>query len=292
MPTRQPAAGVPFHRLLSVERGAGWRLVVAVISALLGLVLTTVAATVGVYFGARLVGFDDFTIDPQDGINAGELLGTNLGLALLIPLAGGLAWLVYRVRPPWLASTRPGLRLRWLLTCVGMASAVWAVFLILGTAGAAATRKGPFDLAVVGFLAVVLLTTPLQAAGEEYLFRGLLLQALGATRLPTLLCCAISGLVFATAHLQFAPPLFADRFLIGVVFAWLAIRTGGIEAGIAIHAVKNLAVLVPAGLLDDLDDALDPTGVTWLPLALDTVLLGIVVPWIVRRSRHQPQPSP
>jgi membrane protease YdiL (CAAX protease family) len=145
-------------------------------------------------------------------------------------------------------------------------------------------RTAPVGTGVVAFLAVVIVTTPLQAAGEEYLFRGLLLQGLGALRLPAWLCCVGSGALFATAHLQFSPPLFADRMVLGTVLAGLAIRTGGLESGIAIHAVKNISVLIPAGLLDTVSDALDPTGVTWLPLAVDVLLLSFAVPWIVSRA--------
>ena len=61
--------------------------------------------------------------------------------------------------------------------------------------------------------------------------------------------------LFATAHGQFDPPLFADRFVLGVALAWLATRTGGLEASIAIHAVKNISVLIPASLLDEVDSA-------------------------------------
>ena len=169
-----------------------------------------------------------------------------------------------------------------------MALAVWLLLMVLATIGAALDRDAPVDSAVVWFLVVVLLTTPLQAAGEEYLFRGLLLQGLGATRLPTWVCCVVSAALFATAHGQFDPPLFADRFVLGVAFAWLTIRTGGLEAGIAIHTVKNLAGLIPAALLDDVSETLDPPGgVSWLPLIVDVVLLAILVPWVVAVCRSR-----
>lgn len=286
MLTREPVAGAPYHRLYAPVTGAGWRLVVSTLLAVIGLLSASVLSALVVLVGARALGYSDFAIDPADGINAGEMLAVNLGLILLIPLAGGLARVLFGVRLSWLSSNHPRLRWKWLWACVGMASVVWAIFLVLGTASAAASRKGPLDAAVLGFLLVVLLTTPLQAAGEEYLFRGLLLQATGGTRLPAVLCCVVNGLVFAAAHLQFELPLFADRFLLGAVLSWLAIKTGGVEAGIAIHTVKNVAVLLPAGLLDDVGDALDPSGVSWVPLGLDILLLSIIVPWVVRRSRR------
>ena len=275
-----------YHRLV-VQRGAWWRLVVSVLTAAVGLLVGTIVAVVVVLVGARALGFESFTFDVNNGIDAAEMFATNAGLALLIPIAGGLYWLIYRRRPRWLSSVRPGLRVDWLLRCMGMAAVVWGLFLVLGTAGAYVDRKSPVDSAVVWFLVVVVLTTPLQAAGEEYLFRGLLLQSLGATRLPTLACCGLSGALFATAHAQFDPPLFADRFVLGVVLAWLAVRTGGLEAGIAIHAVKNLSALIPAALVEQVSDTLDPTGVTWLPLAVDAVLLAIIVPWLLAAQRRR-----
>ena len=125
----------------------------------------------------------------------------------------------------------------------------------------------------------------MQAAGEEYLFRGLVLQALGSTRLPTWVCCVVSAALFATAHGQFDPPLFADRFVLGVVFAFLVVKTGGLEASIAVHTVKNIAGLIPAALLDDVSETLDPEGgITWLPVTVDVVLLAILVPWMLRSA--------
>ncbi|MEJ7744842.1 MAG: CPBP family intramembrane glutamic endopeptidase [Nocardioidaceae bacterium] len=177
---------------------------------------------------------------------------------------------------------------------------MWSIFLVLGTAGAFLVRSEPDRPCSAGLCRGRIGDDAAAGSGEEYLFRGLLLQALGATRLPVWVCCVGSGALFAAAHLQFDAPLFADRLLLGTVLAWLAIRTGGIEAGIAVHAVKNVAVLIPAGLLDDVSDALDPSGVTWLPVIVDAVLLSIAIPWMVaahRRSGHTsegrgvPQPS-
>jgi membrane protease YdiL (CAAX protease family) len=166
-----------------------------------------------------------------------------------------------------------------------MALVVNAPLFGLILAGAISERESALDAQVVAVILVVLLTTPLQAAGEEYLFRGVLLQALGAVRLPTIACCLLSGLLFATAHLQFEAPLFADRFLLGTVFAYLVVKTGGLEAPIAIHAIKNVAVFIPAALLEETEEALDPQNVTWIPFGVDVVLLAILVPWMLRRYR-------
>ena len=284
---RAPAPGTTYLHALAPVRGALWRLAVAVVGTVAGLLLLPAIAFGAVFAGARLSGFRDYSFRISDGVNAGEILSINLGLAALIPLAALLARLLYGVRVRWLVSTNPGMRWRWLLVCVGIATLGWSLFLIAGTAVAVASREEPMTAGVWAFLAVVVLTTPLHAAGEEYVFRGLLLQGLGAVRLPASVCCVASGLLFAAAHLQFDPELFADRLLLGTALAVLAIRTGGLEAGIAIHAVKNITVLLPAGLLERTASTLQPQGVSWLPLVLDGVLLAVLVPSMLRAARRR-----
>lgn len=284
-----PDDALRYHRLVRERGGAWWRLIVSLFVGAAGLVIAPVVAVVAILLVARLAGVD-FQFDLNDGLSAGEMLGVNLGLAALIPVSSLTYWGIYRRRPRWLGSVLPGLRAPWLVRCFGMALVVWALLMLLVVFAAVSQRETPFDSGVVWLLVVIVLTTPLQAGGEEYLFRGLLLQGLGAARFPTWMCCVVSGSLFATAHLQFSPPLFADRFVLGVLLAWLAIRTGGLEAGIAIHAVKNWAGLIPAALLDKVSQTLEPTGVTWLPLGVDVVLLAIVLPWlvvVVRRRERQ-----
>lgn len=283
-----PSIGAPYLRTLQRPKGTWWRLIVTVVLATIGLVVPSLLVVLAFLGLSKGLGFDynaDFTV----GLGPVEMLSLNLGLAALIPVAGGIAWGIYGVRPRWLSSHRPGLRWGWLGLCVGMAAIVWSLLAVLATLGALFTRDSPVDGEVLAFIGVVLLTTPLQAAGEEYLFRGVILQGLGATRMPTWLCVGLSALLFATAHLQFQPELFSVRFLLGVAFAYLALKTGGIEAAIAIHTVFNLASLVPSALLEDVEETLDPSGVTWLPAIVVSVLLAIVVPWMlyVMRTRKR-----
>ena len=290
------AASPPSYDRAYTGRGAWWRLVVTLLASGVAVVAGAVAALFLVTYGARLIGFDDFEIDPDDGINAGEMLATNLGLVALIPIAALFSRLLYGVRFDRLTSVRPGLRAWWLWACMGMALVVWLPLFVLILAGVFATGDALIGGAFVGFLVVVLLTTPAQAAGEEYLFRGLLMQAFGAVRAPAWVGIVVTGVLFATAHLQFQLPLFLDRMLLGCVLAYLVMRTGGLEAAIAVHAIKNLIALIPAGLLGDVDEALDPGSVNWIPLVVDVVMLSIIVPWIVsrwrRRERLEAQAAP
>ena len=81
---------------------------------------------------------------------------------------------------------------------------------------------------------VIVLLTPLQAAGEEYAFRGYLTQAFGGlfrrrVRRPPprhpRACCS------RFAHGAQDAPIFVDRFAFGLVAGILVIATGGLEAG-------------------------------------------------------------
>jgi len=290
MVTRTPRDLSSYLRIARPDSGAGWRLAVGLLAGTVGFFVVTLAALLAVLMVMRLGG-GDLTVDTHH-VTPELLLATNLGLALCIPLAGLLSWSIYGLRPRWLGSVVPGLRPRWLATCAAIAGTVWGVLFLLLLLALTVSDTARFDGQVVGFLVVVVLTTPFQAAGEEYLFRGFLLQSLGATRLAAPLCWVVSGALFATAHGQFAPPLFADRWLIGIVFGWLATSTGGLEASIALHAIKNVSVLIPAAILGELSGAIDPTGVTWLPFALDAGMLAVAGWWIRSRYRRQTLPPP
>ena len=90
----------------------------------------------------------------------------------------------------------------------------------------------------VAIAVVILFTTPLQAVGEEYVFRGYLMQALGSL-FGTWVAVIAPALLFALAHGLQNFPLFFDRFAFGLVAGYLVVRTGGLEAGIALHVLNN-----------------------------------------------------
>lgn len=86
-----------------------------------------------------------------------------------------------------------------------------------------------------------------QGAGEEYLFRGLIMQTVASwTNLPVV-GMAVSTLVFAISHSY-------DIFGIiavcvdGFAMAFLAWRTRGLEVSCALHGVHNFFVLAMSGL--------------------------------------------
>ncbi|UER53884.1 CPBP family intramembrane metalloprotease [Kineosporiaceae bacterium SCSIO 59966] len=267
----------PYHQVLRGPAHRWWRplLGLGVVLAGLAVILlgtlavTVVAAAVG---AVRLE-------DPADALDEWwVLLVTNVGLAALIPVSALAVLAGHGWRPGFLSSVEGRLRWRWLLVC----AAVSAVVLVGGTAvlwgvGGVPSGRGGED--VVLLLAVVLLTTPLQAAGEEYLFRGWLTQAVGSWLRGPVVSAVVAALVsaslFALAHGAQNAWLFTDRFAFGLLGSYLVWRTGGLEAAIAVHALNNVVVLVPTVLTGGLADALSVTSAPALPVLLDLAVMAV-----------------
>ena len=102
----------------------------------------------------------------------------NLTLIVLIPASGLSIWMVHGIRPGFLSSVAGRIRWRWMLRCIAVILPLWAVYI------AAGVLVGPFNSPRpdhwVALLVIALLMTPLQAAGEEYFFRGWIMQNVGA----------------------------------------------------------------------------------------------------------------
>jgi uncharacterized protein len=279
-----------FLLMMRARTWAWWR-------PLLGLLLLVVVYTVGMFavlvvalgaLAGRTVDleFDDLT-DPT------ILLVTNLSLIVAIPVV----WLC------WVAAHQLGMgssssvlgRLRWelfrayvplaLLTLgVGL-----AVQLALGYAfddGAEVT--GPvrsFALLVL----LVLLTTPLQSAAEEYVFRGYLSQAIagwiGRDRAGALVAALLTATLFSLAHLPGDFLLFLDRFAFGLAASAVVWLTGGLEAAIVLHAVNNVLVFVLAGALGEgVQTDASVTGWAGLLVVVLDVLAMVAYVLLVRRA--------
>lgn len=96
------------------------------------------------------------------------------------------------------------------------------------------------DRALYALAAISLLLVA--ATAEEVVCRGVLLQVTGAFARQAWVLCVINGLVFSALHLDPDPVAFAGRALSGVVWAWAALRLGGLEFAIGAHWANNLLI--------------------------------------------------
>jgi membrane protease YdiL (CAAX protease family) len=297
--SRQPhAEPTPYLHLLRTRTHRWWK-------SLLGLLLIAVLwlgaqLVVGIVIGIQVLvtggSADDFT-RLLEGVSPGILLLTNLALAAAIPLTGVAVLVCHQERMGWLCSVLGRIRWRLLLGCTGFAVVLMAVSVGVGIAlpesagGGLPELNPPGGTELAALIAVFALTTPLQAAGEEFLFRGYLAQAIASwipPRVAALLVTApITALLFALAHGVQDPWLFADRFGFGIAASVLVWLTGGLEASIALHTVNNLVAFGLSTLTGTLADAVNvneaPASGVILDLAGLTVFTLGVWLWTVRR---------
>ena len=290
--------GLPYHQVLRGAWPGWWRYLVGVV--LLGVTLIVVWPLVltvpfTLYFaldGQNVSTAVENMLDLQHPTPLG-LAFLNLVLASAIPITWFIVRFVHGLRPRWLASVAPRIRWKFLLVCLGLAFVALAATLVVsavvpgqGDTGDVSGKMNHLTQTTLQFALVVLLLTPLQAAGEEYAFRGYLTQAFGGLFRHPAIAVAASATLFAFAHGGQDPPIFFDRFAFGVVAGILVIVTGGLEAGIAMHVLNNFLAFGAALLFGDMGSSLNPTGGTWwsLPVTLTQSLVYLALAWWVSRA--------
>jgi len=299
-PIGPPApVGLPYHQLQRRTPWSWWRPLVGVLAVLVLVFVVQNAAVLGVLAVLVLSGTPaSAALDTLSGdrLTPGFLAALNLGWALCIPAVWAVAALVHRMRPGWLASVRPRIRWGWFVTCLGLALATLLVTLVVSALLAplmpASDSVGStgslndFTSTSRDFLLIIVLLTPLQAAGEEYAFRGYLTQALGglvrSPRLSGVVAVVVPATLFALAHgLGQDPTVFLDRLAFGLVAGLLVILTGGLEAGIAMHVLNNWFAFGLALAVGDIGGSLEPDGGSWarilVTLTQSLVFLGLAL---------------
>jgi hypothetical protein len=285
----------PFLLAMRSRDWAWWRpLLGLALFAAVYLVLNVLTAVVGLlgFFvaGARAGQLPDLAV--QDLTDPRVLLFVNVTLIVAIPCVW-LAWaLAHGMGIGWSSSVLARLRRRlflpFTLRALATVGAAIVLTLVLGLVTGDDVVTGPVR-SFGWLLLVVVLTTPLQSAAEEYVFRGYLSQAIaGWLRRPVVgavVAAVVTAALFSAAH---APPdleTFLDRFAVGLAASAVVWLTGGLEAAVVLHAVNNVLVFVLAGALGDGGAAADSSGgVGLVPLVLTVAgLAGYVL--LVARSR-------
>ncbi|MEJ8280898.1 type II CAAX prenyl endopeptidase Rce1 family protein [Pseudonocardia spirodelae] len=187
-----------------------------------------------------------------------------------------------------------------------LAAALPLVAAGLATMGLVAPEATPWTAfgisgTTVALLAVTLLTTPLQAAGEELTYRGVLLPAAAswvrATRPALALGLAVSVVVFAAAHGATDPWLAGYFALIAVCTGLMAILSRGLEASIAFHVVNNVLLgvvnnVMAAGGTSTVDRSTETGGPPLLILAAMNVCMLVIVWLHERRAARRRRSAP
>ena len=273
----------------------GLLLITAVYAALA--VVTALAGVVGLLASGADPGtlpdlaLDEFS-DPR------VLLFLNVSLIVAIPCVW-MAWVVvHGMRRGWSSSVVGRLRPRLLLPYAGVALATLGVAIglsvLLSFTAGGEEITGPVS-SYGWLLVVVLLTTPLQSAAEEYVFRGYLSQAIAgwirAPQVGAVVAAVLSAALFAAAHGQQDTLTFLDRFAFGLTASAVVWLTGGLEAAIVLHAVNNVLVFVLAGALGEgvaTDEVPAGLGLAFAALSLASMAAYVTV---VARMRGRLRPE-
>ncbi|MDA3642596.1 CPBP family intramembrane metalloprotease [Saccharopolyspora indica] len=283
-----PGSGTPYHLLGRTGSHRWWRPWVEMVL-LLVLAVVTSMLLFGAVIGLALVS------DPVIGDDlrfADPLWDFGYGFAAigaLLPLIALTVRWIGKRRPGSVSSVAGRLRWGWLLHCLG-----WALLAIGLAIGADLLRGADWDAAAwpgwPTFFAVLVLALaliPFQAAAEEYLCRGWLVQTISSwTRTPWP-GVVISSLVFTGLHDHTEPWVLGEMFLFAIALCWLTLRTGGLEAAIALHVVNNVVLMVLESTqgMPDLNQAGGDYAL-WdvLPVAITTLLYTW---WVDRQARRR-----
>jgi uncharacterized protein len=189
----------------------------------------------------------DFTI--------GLWLAGNLGIAALIAVSMSLERLLYGRRAPQLHSITGRFRWRLLGSLAFVLTPVWVIFAVALLF--LLQRPLVFNGNTIPLLLLVIATVPLQAAGEEYLYRGLISRAVGSQfanpRIAIVAAMGISGLLFVLSHGNADPWTNAFYVSAAVGLSLAAHISKGLEAPALIHALVNVSFFIPWVLTDSLD---------------------------------------
>jgi uncharacterized protein len=264
-----PPDGATYPQILRGESYLWWRSVLGVVFGLSLVVLVTyvVRQALVMLFWATTSG-DQMMGDYSARALAFEqplgMLAVNLGLATLIPISWALMAMIHHMRPRWLSSVQPRIRWGYLFGCLAIAAVVLNGVLLLSSAAGEPLNFDP-QPGFWGFLAVIVFTSPIQAAAEEIFFRGYLLQALGSLVAKPWFGVVVSSVVFALVHgTNQNLPLFVQRLGFALLAGLLVWRTGGLEAGIAAHVINNVFAYVIAGLTTSIAELKGVRGISWV----------------------------
>ncbi|GAA4120082.1 hypothetical protein GCM10022415_21130 [Knoellia locipacati] len=225
-------------------------------------------------------------------LNPWASVSLNLVLALLVPATLLGLWVGFR-RSPWRVLSVTGrLRWGWLGWCLLVVTPLWAAYL--------AVTWFVFDQDVldrpehwVALLVITLVTTPLQAAGEEIAFRGGLVQGVGAwfhsPVVALVVTTVLSTAFFAAAHGSADVWVVIELGSLAAAGCWLVWRTGGLEAVIVLHVVNNVLIMVTGILLGGLEESYVDGSTQGSPVSagMNVVATVVVTAVLLRLARRR-----
>ncbi|MEW1841151.1 type II CAAX endopeptidase family protein [Nonomuraea angiospora] len=277
--------GAEYQRVLASDRRRIGRGILAIILLIGGMF--------GLTFGAVQIAFRIDAALGLSGYTASIHVAAMLPIALLIPWSMLIQRWLYGVRAASLTSVLNVFRTAVFGKAILIVLPLWAINLVVSTLVMGSTTTTWTTVGLASVFLVTLLLTPLQAAGEEYGFRGLVFRVAASwakgPRAALLLGVAVSSILFAVVHFSTDPWVNLYYLVFASTLAIITWRSGGLEIGIVIHAVNNtigfLILLVLHADFTAANDRSDGVGsaIMLLPCALHIAITAWVW-WQTRNS--------
>lgn len=175
------------------------------------------------------------------------LAGLNLGAAVGFVMASGA---IHKRQVS--GYVNDGQPLRWRLVVGGLV--LVGVVMAVIISGVAVVSGRPLDPVILrvspnlvgrslyALIAIGLLI--LASAAEELLFRGWLLKQSAAYIRNPIALMVLNGVLFAAIHLDPNLDAFLFRAAMGAGLTWMALRLGGVELGVGVHAANNVVIVL------------------------------------------------
>lgn len=294
-----PTEPLPFHRLLrGTPRFSWWKPLVALL--LGGAIYFSLQILIGLGLGIALAAQGGDSLPSQQEMERFLIPDTQNPLSMLL----ALTTVILMIPVVWVSMKSLGLgpfgrawsvelRIRWGLIgrTLLLAFAVVAAQNLLGFAlefagtgelASMVPARGLDPTALLWSALLIVVLVPVQCAAEELVFRGALMQIIGSWLRHPAFAIVGSSLAFASMHIYDIWGLLAVG-MIGLTAGWLTWRTGGLEAGISLHVVNNIAAFgfMLGGFGGSTGQEVSGSG----PIALiPQAIVLVVYAWLADRS--------
>lgn len=280
----------PFGVHIRVSR---WKSVLVILAVPLLLLLVQII----VFQGVVLI---EGAPDPlQPRLTPLSILASGISTAITAVLATMM--LARLARVPWRSIFRYGRSFDWRRVGVYLAVAAVLVALSLAvvvvilpeTLGSGEVTIGATTVAAI---LMTLVATPLQSAGEEIAFRGVVAPAAGSwfrsVRPAIILAIVLSGATFAVVHVSIEPWFVTYLFVFSACTVLMGVISGGLEAAMAFHVSNNVIAGIFNAVIAGNDTAVVNRGSgtgsaeSFIPLmVMNVAVVGAV--WLIERRKRR-----
>jgi len=186
----------------------------------------------------------------------------------LIPLNSYLAWLNSGLDlPEWLDALE-----EWMGRKESQTERITQVLMVAGTPGA--------------LIINIIIIAILPAAGEEFLYRGVLQNIFKGWLKSGNIAVILTALIFSAAHLQFYG--FLPRFILGLVFGYIYLWSSNIWMPVLTHLVNNAIPVILSYFYgwDNINSTMDElSSKEGLMVIIPTVIVFLIMATIYKVSK-------